>query len=141
MEIEDFVTVILADFAPGEVRLVNCGHHPPLKVSADSAELQLMMPGQPAPPLGLQPCPSRQDITLKPGDRLLFYTDGLSIPTAWSRPAIARTVFLTSASKRLRRRSPNPTWTPPCGGWSACSSSTRPGGSPTTSCWSSASPV
>ena len=31
MEMEDFVTVILAEFAPGEVRIVNCGHHPPVK--------------------------------------------------------------------------------------------------------------
>ena len=55
LEIEDFVTVILAEFAPGEVRIVNCGHHPPAKMAADSAELQLMAAGQPSPPLGLQP--------------------------------------------------------------------------------------
>jgi phosphoserine phosphatase RsbU/P len=81
MEVEDFVTVILADFAPGEVRIVNCGHHPPVKVpvkgTAGSAELQLMTPGQPVPPLGLHPRPACQDITLRPGERLLFYTDGL----------------------------------------------------------------
>jgi len=77
LELEDFVTVILAEFAPGEVRIVNCGHHPPAKMAADSAELQLMAPGKPSPPLGLQPHPARQDMALRPGDRLLFYTDGL----------------------------------------------------------------
>jgi phosphoserine phosphatase RsbU/P len=77
MEIEDFVTVILAEFAPGEVRIVNCGHHPPAKLAADAGDLQVVIPDGFAPPLGLHPHPARQDIALKPGDRLLFYTDGL----------------------------------------------------------------
>jgi len=77
MEIEDFVTVVLAEFAPGEVRIVNCGHHPPVKLETDVAGLQIMTPDGFSPPLGLHPHPARQDIVLKPGDRLLFYTDGL----------------------------------------------------------------
>jgi hypothetical protein len=36
-----------------------------------------MAPEEFVPPLGLDPHPARQDIDLKPGDRLLFYTDGL----------------------------------------------------------------
>ena len=57
--------------------IVNCGHHPPVKLAAGAGELQVMAPDEFAPPLGLNPHPARQDIDLKPGDRLLFYTDGL----------------------------------------------------------------
>ncbi len=79
MGIEDFVTVILAEFGAGEVRLVNCGHHPPAKVGPSNGHtrVELVSPERHAPPLGLRPRPARQDVVLKQGDRLLFYTDGL----------------------------------------------------------------
>jgi phosphoserine phosphatase RsbU/P len=79
MGIEDFVTAIVAEFGEGEVRLVNCGHHPPVKAgpSAAGATLELLAPERCALPLGLRPDPVRQEAALKPGDRLLFYTDGL----------------------------------------------------------------
>jgi serine phosphatase RsbU (regulator of sigma subunit) len=79
MGIEDFVTAIFAEFGPGEVRLVNCGHPPPVKIgpSVGSAELEILGLERCALPLGLQPQPARQDVVLKPGQRLLFYTDGL----------------------------------------------------------------
>jgi sigma-B regulation protein RsbU (phosphoserine phosphatase) len=77
MDIEDFVTVILAEFAPGHVRIVNCGHLPPVKLAAGAGRLQLMAPPRYEPPLGLHPRPALQDIALRPHDRLLFYTDGL----------------------------------------------------------------
>jgi phosphoserine phosphatase RsbU/P len=71
---EDFVTLILAEFVPGEVRLVNCGHHPPLRVGR---RLDLLTPPASTPPLGLDPEPLLHRARLRPDERLLFYTDGL----------------------------------------------------------------
>ncbi|MBO1336929.1 PP2C family protein-serine/threonine phosphatase [Streptomyces sp. VRA16 Mangrove soil] len=72
---EDFVTALFAEFAPGEVRLVNCGHPPPLRLGARASFLE---PPAPDSPLGLAPRPAQARYLLQPGDRLLFYTDGLT---------------------------------------------------------------
>ncbi|OIV38679.1 hypothetical protein BIV57_04660 [Mangrovactinospora gilvigrisea] len=72
---EDFVTLLLADFTADGVRLVNCGHPPPLRVGR---RLELLEPAHPSPPLGLSPRPSLQRVGLSPEQRLLLYTDGLT---------------------------------------------------------------
>jgi phosphoserine phosphatase RsbU/P len=73
---EDFVTAVLAEFGPrGELRLVNCGHPPPLLLRGDAARPLADRP--PTTPLGLDPDPAVQRMTLAPADRLLLYTDGL----------------------------------------------------------------
>ncbi|MFI7338016.1 PP2C family protein-serine/threonine phosphatase [Streptomyces sp. NPDC050085] len=73
---EDFVTGLFAEFAPGELRLVNCGHPPPLRLGSGRPEL--LEPVQPARPLGLGACPGQRRYWLQQGDRVLFYTDGLT---------------------------------------------------------------
>ncbi|MFC9846294.1 PP2C family protein-serine/threonine phosphatase [Streptomyces sp. NPDC060223] len=72
---EDFVTAVFAEFAPGEVRLVNCGHPPPLR---SGHRVEFLEPAVPTPPLGLRPEPRQYRVRLQPGDRLLLYTDGLT---------------------------------------------------------------
>ncbi|MCX5205658.1 serine/threonine-protein phosphatase [Streptomyces sp. NBC_00237] len=72
---EDFVTLLLADFVPGVVRLVNCGHPSPLLVGRG---LEILESPCPSPPLGLSPTPSVQAVLLTPEQRMLFYTDGLT---------------------------------------------------------------
>ncbi|MFD9907921.1 PP2C family protein-serine/threonine phosphatase [Streptomyces sp. NPDC059063] len=72
---EDFVTLLLVDFHPGEAHVVNCGHPPPLRTGR---RLQLLTPPRPSPPLGLRPAPLLQRVHLTSGQRLLLYTDGLT---------------------------------------------------------------
>ncbi|HLZ37713.1 MAG TPA: PP2C family protein-serine/threonine phosphatase [Mycobacteriales bacterium] len=74
---EDFVTALLAEFPDdGTVRLVNCGHHPPL-LTAPGREPSPLDTREPASPLGMGPWPLPTQHTIPPGARLLFYTDGL----------------------------------------------------------------
>lgn len=79
---EEFVTAVLAQIDPAgsQVEILNCGHPPPLLVRdgevtpAESTEASL--------PLGLgslNPADrAARSIPFKYGDRLLFYTDGIS---------------------------------------------------------------
>jgi len=76
LDVEDFVTAVFVDFAPGgQVTVVNCGHHPPLRIGAERVEP--LPGGEPSPPLGLNPQFQVERHTLAPGERLLLYTDGL----------------------------------------------------------------
>ncbi|MEV6103186.1 PP2C family protein-serine/threonine phosphatase [Streptomyces sp. NPDC051940] len=79
---EDFVTLVLAEFRPGEVVLANCGH--PAPVRAGGGRVELLEPAAPSPPLGLWPDPDLQRVRFQAGDRLLFYTDGLTEPAEYA---------------------------------------------------------
>ena len=73
---EDFVTAVFAELDPrGWLQLVNCGHPPPLRLGGggklDSS------PAAFATPLGLHPDLRPSTFSVRPGDRLLFFTDGL----------------------------------------------------------------
>ena len=77
-----FVTAIMAEIDQdgAEIRLLNCGHPAPLLVSGGLA--RLAEPVEAALPLGLAGLAAgdRKECTVPfgPGDRMLFYTDGIS---------------------------------------------------------------
>jgi phosphoserine phosphatase RsbU/P len=76
-EEEDFVTALFAEFDPrGWLELVTCGHPPALRLAADGG-LQALTPAAYATPLGLHPEMKTSTFSVHPGDRLIFYTDGL----------------------------------------------------------------
>lgn len=74
---EDFVTAVFAELDPrGWLQLVTCGHPSPLRVNADGG-IQTLAPAAYATPLGLHPDFHAATFTVSPGDRLVFYTDGM----------------------------------------------------------------
>ncbi len=77
-----FATVICVEIDPatGEVSWASAGHPAPILVGAGGTSAYL--PGLPAPPIGWMhsslPQPAIEHrLTLRPGERLLFFTDGL----------------------------------------------------------------
>ncbi|MFS4093720.1 PP2C family protein-serine/threonine phosphatase [Streptomyces sp. AF1A] len=79
---DDFVTAVVAGYTrTGHLEIVNCGHAPPLLISASGA-VRAVDPDHPAPPLGLRAlsgqAPHLQRLPFAVGDQLLLYTDGVT---------------------------------------------------------------
>ncbi|MFJ7905899.1 PP2C family protein-serine/threonine phosphatase [Kitasatospora sp. NPDC096204] len=78
---ESFITAVLLDIPDdgSPVRLIDCGHPPPLLLRPDG--ITTLAARHPAPPLGLgELAPVRYEtetFQFQPGDRLLIYTDGV----------------------------------------------------------------
>ncbi len=79
---EHFATAILAEIphGGGHIRLLNCGHPPPL--IAHSGKVRVLEPTVPSPPLNLAALIGDRYwvdvVPFAPGDQLLLYTDGVS---------------------------------------------------------------
>jgi Stage II sporulation protein E (SpoIIE) len=80
--VEEFVTAVLAQISADGCRaeILNCGHPPPLLVR--DGEITAVEPAEAGLPLGLADLTREaceiSTISVKQGDRLLFYTDGIT---------------------------------------------------------------
>lgn len=70
---EDFITAVLVEVHDGAVRMLGCGHPHPLRVRAGAVS-ELLLPE--ALPLGLGPPGPPVPVDVRPGDRVLLFTDG-----------------------------------------------------------------
>jgi serine phosphatase RsbU (regulator of sigma subunit) len=75
-----FVTVLLGELDPrsGQLKYINCGHNPALLVRRDGGEPVWLYAS--CTPVGMSPeldC-ALEEITLAPGDIMVWYTDGLT---------------------------------------------------------------
>lgn len=73
---EDFVTAVLVEERGGTLTIVNCGHPAPLLLRR--GQVIALEPPSNSPPLGFMPVVRPRVERLEPGDRLLFFTDGLA---------------------------------------------------------------
>ncbi|MEU2287644.1 PP2C family protein-serine/threonine phosphatase [Streptomyces sp. NPDC013178] len=80
---EHFATALIAEipYGGGQIRVLNCGHPPPLLVQR--GEVHVLEPTTPSPPLNLaalveEDCYCVDTVTFFPGDQMLLYTDGVS---------------------------------------------------------------
>lgn len=73
---EDFVTAVLGELrSDGVLTLVNCGHHPPLRVGA--GEPEPLSTGRYTRPFGLDPDVQPESFVLEPHESVWFFTDGV----------------------------------------------------------------
>jgi phosphoserine phosphatase RsbU/P len=70
---EDFVTALLVEIEESSVRMLSCGHPPPIVVRGGSSG-ELPLPEQ--PPLGIAEPGDAVVVPVHAGDRVLLYTDG-----------------------------------------------------------------
>ncbi|WP_443059937.1 PP2C family protein-serine/threonine phosphatase [Streptomyces sp. NBC_00467] len=79
---ERFATALLVEIphGSGHIRLLNCGHPPPLLVHR--GEIHVLDPTAPSPPLNLATLIGDRycvdTVAFTPGDQLLLYTDGVT---------------------------------------------------------------
>jgi len=79
---EEFITAVLAQVSPDgtKMEVINCGHPQPLQLGPRGPQFLGPAEGNPPLGLGLSGVTDRHSFTvsLRPGEPVLFYTDGLS---------------------------------------------------------------